>query len=159
MAQRVKLTSSEKGFLFQAVLYAKSSKLKKRANAILLLDEGYSNEEAAVICNVSAKSIFNWKKRFLENRSKPAYERLSDHPRTGRPTNEVVAKKKLLRQIVSEKPGVHGYEADFWTIRLLQIHIARHWNMHISDESAWQVIKKQTKNTTIQPSVPGGDND
>lgn len=93
----------------------KDGNYRRRANAILLLHEGYSVSATAEILNTTRRSIRDWRTRY---NSYGEVGLVPDAP--GRP-NETVTDKlcTVLLELLQKEPGDYGYLRSRWTSEML----------------------------------------
>jgi len=76
--------------------------MERRAQALLQLHDGHSIERVAYLSGVNRRTVYNWKQRFLKNRSLSLSERLADKPRSGRPRKSLSKTTKFIAQELYE---------------------------------------------------------
>ncbi len=114
----LKLTKSEREKL-KKLARSTDYRIAKRAQIILLRDEGKSYNEIGNELGVHYNTAKRWIKRFQKNRIKGLY----DLPRPGRPRifSEEVDKKIL--ELLSKSPADYGIEAERWSVSLIREYL------------------------------------
>ena len=94
-----------------------------RANILLALHRGESPTEISESLNVTRRTVYKWKERYLSD----GIDGLEDQPRPGRPTK---INDKTVKKVLSLSQEYIPEESTHWSIRLMAKHAG------ISD---WQV--------------------
>jgi transposase len=82
------LTPEEREQLESYIRQPKDHRTLPRAMALLSLDRGGAVSQVAAAAAVNRGTIYNWVRRFVEDRTEPIEARLRDKPRSGRPPKE-----------------------------------------------------------------------
>ena len=101
----------------------------QRAQALLLVAEGYTLAQAAHVAGLSRPTVYFWLKRYVQQRR---IEALSDVPRGGRPpaAGRITSERILLE--LSSLPSDWGYSTHVWTVALLARHLERRYGCSIN---------------------------
>lgn len=94
-------------------------RIKKRALALLILEEGKTYREVADELEVSYPSVFSWAKKYREE----GLTFLKDKPRSGRPAVIGATEKEMIAKIAKRTPP-KGHKK--WTLRLLAAYLIKH---------------------------------
>lgn len=100
----------------------------RRCEAVLMLDEGRRTvSQIAHHFGVSRQTLYNWRERVPAN----GEISLTDQTRTGRPTVWTAKRVEELRELLSETPRQHGFQARGWTVSLLLERLDQllHWRV------------------------------
>ncbi|MBI3654464.1 MAG: helix-turn-helix domain-containing protein [Acidobacteria bacterium] len=104
----------------------------QRIQALRLLDEEDSVEHIADLLRVSRQTIYNWAQRFEQRQGWPAFERVSDRLRSGRPTTAKGIIDPWIDLVIDSDPRDYGYNSTVWTAGLLQSYVKEHHNCQVS---------------------------
>lgn len=115
--------------LRRALEHAEDVRVYQRAQALLLVAEGYSLAQAAQVTGLSRPTIYFWLKRYVQQRS---IEALRDAGRSGRPpaAADITSEQILLE--LSCPPSDWGYSTHIWTVVLLATHLERRYGCPIN---------------------------
>jgi transposase len=94
----------------------------QRAQAVLLVAEGWTVSEAAAIAKTTRQSVNHWVRQYLDD---PKHCSLSDRARSGRPSRSQAIAEETLRDLLKQSPMEYGYMSTGWTALLLADHVAR----------------------------------
>lgn len=138
----VTLTTDEREFLRNYVKTGtKKARAIARANALLLADQGLSNEEISKMTTIHRQSIWRIKKRYSEE---GLTEALEEKPRSGQPrkySDTQVA--EIIAMACTDPPN--GRER--WSIRLLTERMKRRKDFEtINRETVRLILKKAKRN-------------
>jgi transposase len=115
----IQLTSGQRRALRQQMARVKSYRAWSRITAVVLLSTGMSVTTVAETLSVSARTISNWKRRWL----KGGIFRLDDAPRSGRPPKATPKYRRVLREAVDQGPKAFGYVFTVWNTARLAEHL------------------------------------
>ena len=107
----------------------------RRANAILLLDEGYGVSETARLLQAARSTIYDWKKRFAQF----GEAGLVPEP-AGRPRETVTdAVCAHLLELIEKSPKRYGYLQSRWTTEMLAEQVRNTFRIaiHASTVRRW----------------------
>lgn len=103
-------------------------RVRRRAQALLLVAEGHSQASAARLLQTSAYRVHVWQERFAaEGRAG-----LVDRPRGGRPHALSAADWALLEAALDQGPQAYGVPVTIWSIRDLQALLQRERGVEVS---------------------------
>ena len=107
----------------------------RRANAILLLNEGYSVSETARLLHAARSTVYDWKKRFARFGEAGLVPEPAGRPRET-VTEEVCA---CLLELIEKSPRDYGYLRSRWTTEMLaeQLGKALGVSIHASTVRRW----------------------
>lgn len=118
------LTSQERQSLEEFVVHSALSNEARRAQALLWLDAGESSQIVAERLRASRQTVYNWAARFQKRREeRDICLRLADGKRSGRPATIAVWVGPVVSKVLDRTPRQFGYEAERWTIGLLQRYL------------------------------------
>jgi len=139
---RIELTEEEREFLHQFVKTGtKKARAIARANVLLLVDEGCSNDEISKLAKVHRQSIWRTKKRYLEEGLDSALE---EKPRPGQPKKYIEKQEAEIIAMACTDPP-RGRKR--WTIRLLTDEMKKKKGFKtINRESVRLILKKRKLN-------------
>ena len=130
-AAEVALTSEERATLACWLAAGKTERrLAFRAEVILALAEGLSNEAVAARLGVRAGTVSKWRGRF----AREGISGLADAPRSGKPTHyEAEHERRILAALDEPPPAGYGR----WDGALLARHLG-----DISKHQIWRVLRR-----------------
>jgi len=96
-------------------------KVRHRAHALVDLMDGPTMRVTAARLEISVKSLWRWRTRFLAEGGAG----LRDRARTGRPSKLSAAPRTLLQRALEEDPMTYGYPVTTWTMADLTDLLAR----------------------------------
>ena len=103
-------------------------RVRRRAQALLLVAEGQSQASAARLLQTSAYRVHVWQERFaVEGRAG-----LVDRPRGGRPHALSDADRAFLEAALEQGPQAYGVPVTIWSIRDLQALLQRERDVAVS---------------------------
>ncbi len=103
-------------------------RVRRRAQALLLVAEGQSQASAARLLQTSAYRVHVWQERFaVEGRAG-----LVDRPRGGRPHALSDADRAFLEAALEQGPQAYGVPVTIWSIRDLQALLQRERDVTVS---------------------------
>lgn len=124
--------------LKHVVRKSKDSNHSRRANAILLLFEGYTKSQIANLLQASRSSIDDWLHRF-----EIAGEAGLIPERPGAPETTVnEALRRRLVELVGEQPSAYGYHRSRWSSELLAIQLERELGIAIHASTVRRLLPK-----------------
>jgi len=125
----------------KALIKSKQSyPLGARLVSILPLAMGQSSRQAQELLLLSHNQICIWSKRF----EKDGLEGLRDKPKTGRkPRINQTQLNWLENLVLNESPTNYKFNTATWTAPLLVELLLREWNLHYSDDSVYNILKKK----------------
>ena len=120
----------------QALLsQTRDPRVLQRAYTLLWLDDGDTVAAIAAHWQVSCKSVYNWRHRYVERQSLPLEQRLSDGERSGRPCTAQGVIESFLDAVLDTAPESFGYRATVWTAPLLVRYLAEFAHILVSVQS------------------------
>jgi transposase len=128
----IDLTQPEYCALEDLLQTASSSRVFRKALAILAVNDEASVTDITKILRVHRQTICNWLKIYNEARDPTA---LSDHFHGSRPVSwsgDVIA---ALQMSLAKSPDTWGYLAVNWTSALLREHLATDFGMDVSERT------------------------
>jgi transposase len=142
---RIAKSPSELGFnrydaprLAKALERATNKRIFQRLQAVLLVAQGLTADEVAVIENVSAQAVYNWIYRYLDQHQVAS---LRDLPRSGRPpTAKQITDARILQEM-RRNPLQLGYRTTTWTVELLADHLSRRYGCAINPHTLRRRMK------------------
>lgn len=97
----------------------KDPKVKERLLMIIHAKEGWVTREVAKAVKMSYGIVAYWIHRF----NKEGIDGLKNKPKSGRPAKLEKDGFKALWNDIRKPPAEHGYNQQFWSTKLLRIHI------------------------------------
>lgn len=116
----------------------KNPHVKERLLMIIHIKEGWVSREVARIVKKSHVAVAYWVNRFNEE----GIEGLKDKPRSGRPTKIAKNEFKLLWNDIRRQPKEFDYKQQFWSTKLLRIHIREKYGKSYSDRHVQRIFHK-----------------
>ena len=110
----------------------------QRLQAVLLVAQGLTADEVAVIENVSTQSVYNWVNRYLDRHQVAC---LQDLPRSGRPPSAKQITDSRILQELRRNPLQLGYQTTVWTVELLADRLSRRYDCVINPHTLRRRIK------------------
>ncbi|HLZ24743.1 MAG TPA: helix-turn-helix domain-containing protein [Ktedonobacterales bacterium] len=103
-------------------------RVRRRAQALLQVEEGHSQASAARLLHTSAYRVHVWQQRFaVEGRAG-----LVDRPRGGRPHALSATDRAFLEAALDQGPQAYGLPMTIWSIRDLQALLQRERGVVVS---------------------------
>jgi transposase len=97
------LSKAERQRLRAAMKHAKSARLFRRLQAVLLASEGHPAREVAATVGASPRSVHDWCAAYARNPRRPAALALGEKPRLGRtPLLRALDRQRLLGELAKE---------------------------------------------------------
>jgi transposase len=123
------LTAPDRRRLLHAIRRERDARVCRRAQAVLLVDEGHPVDEILRLTGLSRSAIYRWQQRYLATRRIDA---LRDQPRQGRPTAaDAITNARIARELRRD-PRTLGYVTTGWTVVLLATHLSRTYGCPIT---------------------------
>jgi transposase len=130
------LSPSELGFtahdrrrLRRALAAADDVRLFRRIQVVMLVADGSSFAEAAVIAGLSARTAYHLAGQYLRAHSVAA---LHERARSGRPPVAAEITGQRVLEELARSPLELGYRTNVWTVELLAGHLASRYECAIS---------------------------
>jgi transposase len=101
----------------------KDPRAKLRLLAAILRKEGKTMGRIAEELHVPVGTVHAWLRRLIEG----GLKRLHDAHRSGRPSMLSTEQLKELRRDLLRGPKTNGFDAPFWTTRMVQEHVKRRY--------------------------------
>ncbi|WP_458210556.1 helix-turn-helix domain-containing protein [Haladaptatus sp. NG-SE-30] len=109
----------------------------KRLMVAIAYKQGVSQTDLAEWYGLSRKTVYNWLHRFEENSIRKA---ASDKARPGRPPKLDREEKSEVYQLLDEPPANAGYDAEEWSIPLVQRLLDEQFDVTYSRTSAYRLL-------------------
>lgn len=101
--------------------------LIKRANMLLLRDDGLTKDEAACELGTARNAVEYWVDKYIAKKPETnIIDFLSTHPERGRKRVVTDEAKAWVISLSHQSPRDFGYDAEKWTSRALTLYIHRH---------------------------------
>jgi putative transposase len=91
-------------------------RVRRRAHALLLVDEGHTQASVARLFHTSAYRVHVWQERFRS----AGREGLADRSRGGRPPKLTAEDRAFVEEALDRGPQAYGLPSLVWTLRDLQ---------------------------------------
>lgn len=112
---------------------------RRRARGVLLVGrDGLTREEAASICEVSLRTVYNWQAA-LQTEGIPGLVSAKKPGRTPRLDDTQLAR---LKEIVTAGPVAAGFESGIWTAKLVQQAIKTEFGEAFSERHVRHLLHK-----------------
>jgi len=111
-------------------------RVRRRAQAVLLVVEGWSVASVAALFHTAGHCVRAWRDRFTsEGRAG-----LVDRPRRGRPPKLGEAEQAFLRDVLERDPADYGLPVTVWSIRDRQALLKREREVEVSVYTLHRVL-------------------
>ena len=117
---------------------AECPRVRRRAQTILLAQQGYGTAEIAKIIRQSQMSVRRWLHRFSEQ----GCDGLLEGHRSGRPAKITPAIETFLRAVVVQSPRAFGFARPGWTTHLLARLVRRRFKQSVTNECIRQHLSQ-----------------
>ena len=132
------LDSKQREDLFKAKRTDPDPRVRHRAQAVLLLDEGHSVSEVARLWQTARHCIQSWRDRFLAS----GIPSLVDKPHTGRPCKLGPDDLAWLENVLSKSPKDYGFLSTNWTVIDLTELLAQQRKKRVSKDTVHRALLK-----------------
>lgn len=112
-------------------------RVRRRAQAVLLVEEGHSQASAARLFQTSAYRVHVWQERF----AREGRAGLMDRPRGGRPHALSDADRAFLEEALERGPQTFGLPMTVWSIRDLQALLVRERGVTVSVDTVHRAVR------------------
>src|SRR5712691_7117865 len=133
--------------LKKALKRAADRRLFQRVQAVLWVAQGHAISEVAALTSVSAQTVYNWLKRYLERHQVGT---LVDAPRSGRPWAATGITTARILQQLQRNPLRLGYRTTVWSVQLLAAHLRRQYH----DPMNPHTLRRRMKGMGLQCKRP-----
>jgi len=116
----------------------KDPKVKERLLMIIHAKEGWSIRDVAKRVKRSFKIVAIWMHRF----NKEGINGLRNKPKSGRPTKLEKDVFKTLWSDIRKTPIEYGYNQQFWSTKLLRIHIKEKYGKEYTQRHTQRIFHK-----------------
>ena len=141
----LKLSAAEQDALRVQIQSTSDTKILKKAQTIMWLNEGISAIEISQRLQVPRRTIYHWVTIYNDRKTTPFLSRLEDRLHPGRPPEKSETILEELEQILCESPREHGYYYSGWTAPLLSQFFQREKDLNISPRTIRRCLKKLGK--------------
>ncbi|MGH8455874.1 MAG: helix-turn-helix domain-containing protein [Stenotrophobium sp.] len=124
--------------------------IQRRTRAGRLLLEGISPSEVAKTVGAPRQTVYRW----LGVLQQQGIEGLQEMSKGGRPSLMSPEQVAELRKVLLAGPIASGYEADFWTLRQVQLLIQNRFGIKYSGVNAWRILGALHSAAESKSSVP-----
>ncbi len=111
-------------------------RVRRRAHALLLVDEGHTQANVARLVHTSAYRIHVWRERFRS----AGREGLADRSRGGRPPKLTAEDRAFVEEALDRGPQAYGLPLFVWTLRDLQTLLQRERGVTVSVVTMHRVV-------------------
>src|SRR5262245_1043023 len=111
-------------------------RVRRRAQAVLLVEEGQTLASVARLFHTSAYRVHVWHERF----TREGRAGLLDRPRGGRPHALSDGDRACLEEALERGPQVYGLPMTIWSIRDLQALLARERGVVVSVDTVHRAV-------------------
>jgi transposase len=111
-------------------------RVRRRAQAVLLVEEGHSQASAGRLFQTSAYRVHVWQERF----ARAGRAGLVDRPRGGRPHALSDADRAFLEEALARGPQTFGLPMTVWSIRDLQALLVRERGVTVSVDTVHRAV-------------------
>lgn len=114
--------------LRQVTKTERDPRVRRRAQAVLLAQEGHPLAEVARLFHTAAQRVRVWRERFVRE----GRDGLADRPRGGRPAKLGQAELALLETALEQGPHAYDLPVTVWSVRDLQALLHRERGVEVS---------------------------
>jgi transposase len=111
-------------------------RVRRRAHAVLLVDEGHTQASVARLFHTSAYRVHVWQERF----GSAGREGLADRSRGGRPPKLAAEDRAFVEEALDRGPQAYGLPTLVWTLRDLQALLQRERGITVSVVTLHRVV-------------------
>ena len=111
-------------------------RVRRRAHALLLVEEGHTQAGVARLFHTSAYRVHVWRERFI----RAGREGLADRSRGGRPPKLAADDRAFREQALDQGPQAYGLPSTVWTLRDLQTLLQRERGIAVSVVTVHRVV-------------------
>jgi transposase len=111
-------------------------RVRRRAQALLLVEHGQSTASVARLFHTSAYRVHVWEERF----SSAGREGLADRSRGGRPPKLTADDRAFVEEALDRGPQAYGLPITVWTLRDLQALLQRERGVAVSVVTVHRVV-------------------
>jgi transposase len=126
--KRLQLSGTDLKAIEDTIAHSSDKDVVKRAMALRQLHNGEHPDEIAEMFVVTASTVYNWRKRWLEG----GLEGLVNKPKSGRPGKASEHYCALLDEALACDPGSYGYDFTIWTLDRLRAHLEKQTGIALS---------------------------
>ena len=123
--------------LRQLIKTDRDPRVRCRAHAVLLAEEGHPVTEVARLLHTGASCVRRWRARFRE----AGCAGLADRPRQGRPATLDAAARAWLVAAVEAGPQAYGLLSTVWCVRDLQAVLEREQGVKVSECTVYRALR------------------
>ncbi len=122
----------------QHVSASRDQRFCYRALCVLLIAEGHRPNQVADWLGEHTRTLERWRKRFVDN----GLEGLIDDTSPGRPPKLSNEEWTRLQHELEDPPSNFGIEGERWQGKLLQAHLADHYDIEFSLRQCQRLLKQ-----------------
>ncbi len=111
-------------------------RVRRRAHALLLVEEGHTQAGVARLFHTSAYRVHVWQDRFVQ----AGREGLADRSRGGRPPKLTAEDRGFVEEALDRGPQAYGLPVFVWTLRDLQALLQRERSVAVSVVTVHRVV-------------------
>lgn len=111
-------------------------RVRRRAHALLLVEEGHTQASVARLFHTSAYRVHVWQERF----GSAGREGLADRSRGGRPPKLTAEDRAYVEEALDRGPQAYGLPMTVWTLRDLQALLQRERGVAVSVVTLHRVV-------------------
>ena len=136
MAEQAEERDDRRAALWHRTKTDPDPRVRRRAQALLLVADGHSQASAARLVHTSASRVHIWQERFAEQDRAG----LVDRPRGGRALKLDAADQRFLERALEQGPQAYGLPTTIWSIRDLQALLQRERGVAVSVYTVHRVV-------------------
>lgn len=144
-----KLTMQQKESIQDVINNSQSSGREvRRAQAVLLLDQGTDIEMIISLTKYSRRQIYDLRQNYLKGGISIIKDRKKGKPK------ELLTKfqrDEIIKIVRDKTPQDYNYESDYWTTGILGDFIVQHYKVKFKSKTSLYLIFKQAKFTFHKP--------
>jgi transposase len=136
MAEHTEDRSEHRAILHHLTKTDPDPRVRRRAQALLLVEAGHSQASAARLLQTSAYRVHVWQERF----AREGRAGLVDRPRGGRPHALSDADRALLEEALERGPQAYDLPMTVWSIRDLQALLEHERGVVVSVDTVHRAV-------------------
>lgn len=132
------LSDDEAKVIQRAMRHDKRPEVRRKAQAVHLLHQGYAVTDVAKMVAVTRQTIYMWHDAWLAG----GVEGMVRREGCGRRYKASPAYERLLEEALVTEPATMGYEFTVWTLDRLLQHLYKQTGIRLSDRTLSNTLKR-----------------
>jgi transposase len=130
--------SEERNVLWQARRSSPDPRVRHRAQALLMVAQGHTESEVALLFQTARHRLRAWKNQFLTH----GISGLADAHRSGRPPKLTATNLVFLEEALQKSPQDYGFMGTTWTVQDLHELMLQRQEVRVSKDTVHRAILK-----------------